>query len=35
MDDAPALVAAKPKEPKPAPEIDEDGFEKVVGKKRR
>lgn len=35
MDDAPALVPAKPKEPKPAPEVDEDGFEKVVGKKRR
>ena len=35
MDDAPALVPAKPKEPKPEPEIDEDGFEKVVGKKRR
>lgn len=35
MDDAPALVPAKPKEPKPEREIDEDGFEKVVGKKRR
>jgi pre-rRNA-processing protein TSR2 len=35
MDDAPALVPAKAKEPKPEPEIDEDGFEKVVGKKRR
>ncbi|KAF3042756.1 hypothetical protein E8E12_009953 [Didymella heteroderae] len=34
MDDAPALVPAKPKEPKAEPEIDEDGFEKVVGKKR-
>ena len=35
MDDAPALVPARPREPKPEPEIDEDGFEKVVGKKRR
>ncbi|KAJ4407880.1 rRNA accumulation- protein [Didymella pomorum] len=35
MDDAPALVPAKPKEPKPEPEIDEDGFEKVVSKKKR
>jgi pre-rRNA-processing protein TSR2 len=35
MDDAPELVPAKPREPKPEPEIDEDGFEKVVGKKRR
>ena len=35
MDDAPALVPARPKEPKPEPEIEEDGFEKVVGKKRR
>lgn len=35
MDDAPALVPAKPREPKPEPEIDEDGFEKVVSKKKR
>lgn len=35
MDDAPALVPAQTKAPKPEPEIDEDGFEKVVGKKRR
>lgn len=34
MGDAPPLVAAKPKA-KPMPEIDEDGFEKVVGKKRK
>ena len=34
MGDAPALVPAKPKE-KALPEIDEEGFEKVVGKKRR
>ncbi|KAF2650548.1 hypothetical protein K491DRAFT_761652 [Lophiostoma macrostomum CBS 122681] len=34
MGDAPALVPAKAKE-KVQPEIDEDGFEKVVGKKRR
>ncbi|KAF9729746.1 hypothetical protein PMIN06_004921 [Paraphaeosphaeria minitans] len=33
MRDAPA-AAAPPKE-KPAPEVDEDGFTKVVGKKRR
>lgn len=32
MDDAPALVQAKPK---PQPEVDEDGFTKVVGKKKR
>jgi pre-rRNA-processing protein TSR2 len=32
MGDAPALVPAKPK---PAPEVDEDGFTKVVGKKRK
>jgi pre-rRNA-processing protein TSR2 len=31
MSDAPPLVAAKPK---PAPVIDEDGFTKVVGKRR-
>ncbi|KAL5114589.1 rRNA accumulation-related protein [Pleosporales sp. CAS-2024a] len=35
MDDAPALVATKPKEPKPEPEVDDDGFTKVVGKKKR
>lgn len=35
MDDAPALVPARPREPKPEPEIDEDGFEKVVSKKKR
>ncbi|KAF1925893.1 uncharacterized protein M421DRAFT_226664 [Didymella exigua CBS 183.55] len=35
MDDAPALVPARAKEPKAEPEVDEDGFEKVVGKKRR
>ncbi|KAF2624585.1 pre-rRNA-processing protein-like protein TSR2 [Macroventuria anomochaeta] len=35
MDEAPALVPARPREPKPEPEVDEDGFEKVVGKKRR
>jgi pre-rRNA-processing protein TSR2 len=34
MGDAPALVSAKAKE-KVQPEIDEEGFEKVVGKKRR
>lgn len=34
MDDAPALVPAKPKS-KPEPEIDEDGFTTVVGKKKR
>ncbi|KAJ4376405.1 rRNA accumulation- protein [Neocucurbitaria cava] len=32
MGDAPALVPAKPK---PAPEVDEEGFTKVVGKKKR
>jgi pre-rRNA-processing protein TSR2 len=32
MSDAPALVAAKPKT---APEVDDDGFTKVVGKKKR
>lgn len=35
MDEAPALVAGRAREPKAEPEIDEDGFEKVVGKKRR
>jgi len=34
MADAPALVPAQPKE-KPAPEVDEEGFTKVVGKKKR
>ncbi|KAI1758070.1 Pre-rRNA-processing protein TSR2-domain-containing protein [Xylaria castorea] len=33
MDDAPALVSVAPKE-KPQPEIDEDGFEKVLRRKR-
>jgi pre-rRNA-processing protein TSR2 len=33
MGDAPPLAPAKPKE-KPVPEVDEDGFTKVVGKKR-
>ncbi|KAH7070158.1 Pre-rRNA-processing protein TSR2-domain-containing protein [Paraphoma chrysanthemicola] len=32
MGDAPALVPAKPK---PEPEVDEDGFTKVVGKKKK
>lgn len=32
MDDAPPLVLAKPK---PAPEVDEEGFTKVVGKRRK
>ncbi|KAF2729449.1 hypothetical protein EJ04DRAFT_568663 [Polyplosphaeria fusca] len=32
MADAPALVPAKPK---PAPEVDEEGFTKVLGKKRK
>ena len=31
MDGAPALVQAKPK---PAPEVDDDGFTKVVGRRR-
>jgi pre-rRNA-processing protein TSR2 len=34
MDDAPQLAPAT-KQEKPAPEVDEDGFTKVVGKKRR
>lgn len=34
MEDAPSLAPAQPKE-KPAPEIDEDGFEKVVRKGRK
>ncbi|EKG16335.1 hypothetical protein MPH_06462 [Macrophomina phaseolina MS6] len=34
MGEAPQLVAAQPKE-KVEPEVDEDGFTKVVGKKRR
>jgi pre-rRNA-processing protein TSR2 len=32
MGDAPALVPAKPK---PEPEIDDDGFTKVVGRKKK
>jgi pre-rRNA-processing protein TSR2 len=32
MEDAPALVAAKPK---PEAEVDDDGFTKVMGKKKR
>ncbi len=32
MEDAPALVSAKPK---PEPEVDDEGFTKVVGKKKR
>ncbi|KAF1953695.1 hypothetical protein CC80DRAFT_494293 [Byssothecium circinans] len=32
MGDAPALVPAKPK---PAPVVDEDGFTKVVGRRRK
>jgi pre-rRNA-processing protein TSR2 len=32
MEDAPALVPAKPK---PEPEVDDEGFTKVVGKKKR
>jgi pre-rRNA-processing protein TSR2 len=32
MGDAPALVPAKPK---PEPEVDEEGFTKVIGKKKR
>lgn len=32
MGEAPALVPAKPK---PAPEVDDDGFTKVVGKRRK
>jgi pre-rRNA-processing protein TSR2 len=35
MGDAPALVPAKPKEPKAEPEVDEEGFTKVVGKKKK
>nr|POE89851.1 pre-rrna-processing protein tsr2 [Quercus suber] len=34
MGEAPPLVPAAPRE-KPEPEVDEDGFQKVVGKKRR
>lgn len=34
MGDAPAPVSAR-SEPKPEPEVDEDGFTKVVGKKKR
>lgn len=32
MGDAPALVPAKPK---PEPEVDDEGFTKVIGKKKR
>ena len=32
MDEAPALVPAKPR---PAPEVDEEGFTRVVGRKKR
>lgn len=35
MDEAPALIDASSSRKKPEPEIDEDGFTKVVGKKRR
>jgi pre-rRNA-processing protein TSR2 len=35
MGDAPALVPAKPKEPKTEPEVDNEGFTKVIGKKKR
>lgn len=35
MDEAPALVAAREPIRKPEPEIDEEGFTKVVGKKKR
>lgn len=35
MDEAPQLVPATNKQDKPAPELDEDGFTKVAGKKRR
>lgn len=34
MGEAPMLVPAQPKE-KPIPEVDEDGFTKVVGKKKK
>ncbi|KAK5128569.1 hypothetical protein LTR85_003240 [Meristemomyces frigidus] len=34
MDAAPDLVPAQPKKEKAEPEVDEDGFTKVVGKKR-
>jgi pre-rRNA-processing protein TSR2 len=34
MEDAPQLVPAT-KQEKPAPEVDEDGFTKVIGKKKR
>lgn len=34
MGDAPQLVPAQPKE-KPIPEVDDDGFTKVIGKKKR
>jgi len=35
MDTAPDLVPAQPKKEKVEPEVDEDGFTKVVGKKKR
>lgn len=35
MGDAPALVDARPQREKQEPEIDEDGFTKVVGKRRK
>lgn len=35
MDEAPALIDASTSRTKPGPEIDEDGFTKVVGKKKR
>lgn len=35
MDEAPALIDASASRKKPEPEIDEDGFTKVVGKKKR
>lgn len=35
MDDAPALIDTRQSRPKPEPEIDEEGFTKVIGKKKR
>lgn len=35
MDEAPALVDASAPKKKPEPEVDEDGFTKVIGKKKR
>lgn len=35
MDDAPTLVDARQPRPKAEPEVDEDGFTKVIGKKKR